>query len=202
MACVCGGPRGLRILRRRLFTTHVFSNDLRWGSAFVRRDPLTAILGRGERPATFYTGVSLALGVHVAILLLANILALFGEMRVAVASARSRLHDYYWTQYEVDVAIKPKIDDPKPPEETAPPPEPKPVAAPPPKSPAKIKDDPYDQPPPTPAQAAKVLTAREDPDDVKDLTGNTVVSGDGTASYGQQSASGTGDRPTMNPPRP
>src|SRR5207237_1028607 len=80
----------------------------------------------------------------------------------------------------------------------------RPPAAPPapplaPKAEFKPKEDPYDQPP-TPAKAAKVLTQKEDPDDkVEDLTGNTVVSGDGTALGGQQSAAGTGDKVVHNP---
>jgi protein TonB len=85
------------------------------------------------------------------------------------------------------------LDAPPPPPEA--PPEP---AAPAPKAEARPKDDPYDAPPP-PAQAAKVLTQKADPDEIEDLTGNTIVSGEGTAAFGQQSAQGKGDKPVLNP---
>ena len=193
MASVCGGCGDISIS-----PAHSAPPSAGRGRRDRRRDALTAILGPGEKSRAFYTGVTVALAFHVALLLIANLIGLFGEMRFAVVSARARLNEYFWARYEVDLAPKAKIEVPKPPEEPPPPPDPPPAAAPLPKSVAKPKDDPYDQPPPTPAQAAKVLTQKEDPDDVKDLTATTIVSGDGTATYGQQSGSGTGNRPTMN----
>ena len=44
-----------------------------------------------------------------------------------------------------------------------------------------------------------MLTQKEDPDKIEDLTGNTIVNGEGTAAFGQQSASGKGDKPVLNP---
>jgi protein TonB len=44
-----------------------------------------------------------------------------------------------------------------------------------------------------------VLTQKEDPDKIEDLTGNTIVNGEGTAAFGQQSAAGKGDKPVLNP---
>lgn len=166
-------------------------------------DPVAAILGTAERrgPDLFYAGLVVALFMHFGVLAFAIGSAYLHEINALMRTTRMELHEFFWTQYDVDLTPKdkPKVEPPKP--EEPPPPEPAPPP-PAPKAPApKLKDDPYDQPPPppTPAQAAKVLTQKEDPDKVEDLTGNTVVTGEGTATYGQQSAAGTGDKPVLNP---
>jgi periplasmic protein TonB len=114
-------------------------------------------------------------------------------MRAAVDENRVRLHDYFWRMYEVEVE-KPKDEPPPEP----PPPEPEPEPAPAPKAQAKPvqDDDPYKNlPPPTPAKAAPVLTRDAKADDPPELPG--FVTGDGSATYGMQSAAGNGDNPTM-----
>lgn len=167
-----------------------------------RREPLSnedlaAILGvKSRRFDWFYVYFGAAFALHVVILLLAMRAHYLHEMKVLLVDTRAWVHDYFWQMYDVVPENKPEppkpLDAPPPPEA---PPEP---AAPAPKAEARPKDDPYDAPPP-PAQAAKVLTQKADPDEIEDLTGNTIVSGEGTAAFGQQSAQGTGDKPVLNP---
>lgn len=143
-----------------------------------------------------YATGGVALALHAAMLAFAIASGLLAELRRAVIDNRERLHDYFWRVYDVEV---PKAQ-PKEEEKAAEPPPPEPAPAPPPpkQAAAPKDDDPYKNlPPPTPAKAAAVLTQKEDPDEPQDLTGNTVVTGDGTATYGQQSAAGKGDKPTM-----
>jgi protein TonB len=164
----------------------------------ARRDALAAILGDGERWDLISVCLAIAFSLHAAMLVFAIVAGLLKDLRLAVEDNRSRLHDFFWRQYDVEVE-KPK-EQPKPEEPPPPPPEPEPAPVPQPKAAAQKQqdDDPYKNlPPPAPAQAGKVLTQKEDPDDVKDLTGNTVVSGEGSATYGMQSGQGKGDAPTM-----
>lgn len=165
------------------------------GVRLVRRaDPLAAMIGPGERLEPFYVAGGLAVVLHAAMLASAIATGLLKDLHEAVYEERVRIHDFFWRQYEVDL----KPEAPKPEEPPPPPPEPPPPApAPAPKAPAKEEDDPYKNLPAMPAHAAPVLV-RDDPDKVEDLTGNTVVTGDGTATYGQLSASGKGDNPTMD----
>jgi periplasmic protein TonB len=144
----------------------------------------------------FYGSLAVALVLHVFFLGMAIRAHYLHELPEILKETRAFLHEYFWQQYDVVPENKPpppKVETPPPPE--APPlPAPAPVA----KLPAKAKDDPY-EPPPPPAQAAKALTQKEDPDKIEDLTGNTVVTGEGSASFGQQSAQGKGDKPVLNP---
>lgn len=167
-----------------------------------RREPLSnealaAILGVKSRGLDwFYVYFGAAFALHVVILLLAMRAHFLHEMKELLVDTRAWVHDFFWQTYDVVPENKP--EPPKPLEAPPPPPEAPPEpAAPAPKAEAP-KDDPYDAPPP-PAQAAKVLTQKADPDEIEDLTGNTIVSGEGTAAYGQQSAQGRGDRPVLNP---
>lgn len=166
--------------------------------ARAARDPLALMLaGRGGRSDLFHATLAAAFALHVGMLGFALAGELLKDLRVAMADNRARLHEYFWRQYDVELAPKPKVAEKAP----EPPPEPDPVpTAPAPKAVAPPKeDDPYKNlPPPTPAKAAAVLVAKENPDEPKDLTGNTVVTGDGKVTYGQQSGAGTGDRATMN----
>ena len=159
------------------------------------RDPVQLMLGQGDRIDVLAAFAAVALALHVAFLASAIVSGLLREMRLAVVDNRARVHDFFWRVYDVEVPKdKPKVEDRAPEPEPVPEPAPKPA----PKAEAPKEDDPYKNlPPPTPAQAAKVLVQKEDPDEPKDLTGNTVVTGDGSATYGQQSAAGTGDKPTM-----
>ncbi|MFO0755361.1 MAG: energy transducer TonB [Byssovorax sp.] len=164
-------------------------------------EPAAAILAGAGRSRTdwFLVAVLIAMLMHgasigpgVAVQYLSEILAL-------LRNTRKWQHEFFWTQYDIEAPPKPPPAVDKPPE---PPPTPEPEPAPPapvPKAEAKPKDDPYDQPP-TPAQAAKVLTQKEDPNDKpEDLTGNTIVSGEGNAPGGLVSASGKGDKVVTNP---
>lgn len=115
------------------------------------------------------------------------------EARDYVREARDVLHEFLWTQYEVE--LKPETPPPPPPPEApAPEPEPEPAAPPPPKAPKPEKAPP---PPPAAAQAAKVLTAKED--EPLDLTGNTIVQGNAdTYAGGVTAAKGTSTAPVYD----
>src|SRR5262245_4437617 len=158
-------------------------------------DPVAAILGEGPRDGFdwFYAGLAAAFAMHAAMLAFAIASAYLHEIHALMKATRVTLHEYFWTQYDVDLTPKDKPKE-EPPKQEEPPPAPEAPPPPAPKAAPKLKDDPYDQPPPppTPAKAAAVLTQKEDPDKVEDLTGNTVVTGDGTATFGQKSAAGTG----------
>jgi periplasmic protein TonB len=160
------------------------------------RDPVALILGPSDRFDVVAAFAAVAFMLHVVFLASAILSGLLRDMRLAVQDNRAKVHEFFWRVYDVEV---PK-DRPKP-EEKPPEPEAPPEPAPPkpaPKAEAPKEDDPYKNiPPPAPAQAAKVLVQKEDPDEPKDLTGNTVVTGEGSATYGAQSAAGTGDKPTM-----
>ena len=162
----------------------------------LSNEALAAILGVKRRGVDwFYVNFSAAFALHVIILLLAARSHYLHEMKELLVDTRAWVHEYFWQVYEVVPENKPpppKAAEAPPPPEA--PPEP---AAPAPKAVAPPQD-PYDAPPP-PAQAAKVLTQKDDPDKIEDLTGNTIVSGEGTAAFGQQSAAGKGDKPVLNP---
>lgn len=122
--------------------------------------------------------------------------ALF-DMLHWVQESRTTIHDYFWTQYEIEV---PKVPPPKeePPPELPPPPPPEPEqAAPPPPKP----DDPYkDAPPPTPAKADDIYNAKDDAQEPLSFKG-TMTDSDGSqgAGFGIQSGQGTGNKPVTNP---
>ncbi|MFT3769802.1 MAG: hypothetical protein QM820_30565 [Minicystis sp.] len=164
------------------------------------RDPLGSLLDPDDRSSVFYAATGVALSLHVAMLVFAIIGGLLKDIRLAVEDNRARLHEFFWRQYDVDLTEKkPKAEEkapePPPEPEPAPPPPPAPKAAPaPPKD-----DDPYKNLPAAPAKAAPIVTQKENPDEPKDLTDNTVVTGDGTAIYGKVSAAGTGDKPVLAP---
>jgi protein TonB len=163
------------------------------GDARGARDPLTIILGDGERWDLFTIAMAVAVALHMGLLLFAIITGLLKDMHLAVAEDRARLHDYFWRQYEVEV-VKPK-DEPKP---EPPPPEPPPDPTPAPKMAVKpVDDDPYKNAAPVPAKATAVLTQKEKLDEPVDLTKDGFVSGDGNAVGGMQSANGKGDQVTM-----
>jgi protein TonB len=102
-------------------------------------------------------------------------------------AVRAAIADKLTQEYEVT--------EEKPPE-PPPPPEPEPEKEQPP--PPVVKETPpepqkEETPPPAPAQAAAVLTQDPKPDEPLDLTGDTMVNGNGDGtSFGAVSASGTG----------
>lgn len=163
-----------------------------------RPDPLAAVFALGDREGKI--GVALGLVVALGLHGYASARAMLSllDMRRAVIEMRQGLHDYFWTEYDIDLTpqkeqVKPEEPPPEP-EPEAPPPPPAPKAAP---APAK-EEDPYD-PPPAPAQAAKVLTQEPSEDEPVDLTGQGFVTGDGTGpGFGMVSAAGTSNTPTWN----
>ncbi|HRI65049.1 MAG TPA: energy transducer TonB [Polyangium sp.] len=168
------------------------------GGASDDRDPLAPIFALGNRAAK--TGAIIGLFIALSTHGYASgraMTALF-DMQKAIREIRSGLHDFFWTEYDVEVPPEQKVEEKK---EEPPPPEPEPEPAPKMDKPAPKEEDPYEDktPPPPPAQAAKVLTAKEDPDEPVDMTGNGFVTGDGTGpGYGMVSAEGTGKTPTFN----
>jgi hypothetical protein len=118
------------------------------------------------------------------------------EIRDLMHATRAQLHEFFWTQYDVDLAPKDKLR-PRRRSRRLLPPEPEP--APLPKAASKIKDDPARSATAPAGAGRQGADAEGGSDKVEDLTGNTVVSGDGTALGGQQSAAGKGDQIVHNP---
>lgn len=113
------------------------------------------------------------------------------EARDFVREARDVLHEFLWSQYEVE--LKPETPPPPPPPPAPEPPQPEPAAPPPPKAPKADKPP----PPPAAAQAGKVLTAKED--ETLDLTNNTIVQGNAdTYAGGVTAAKGTSAAPVYD----
>lgn len=161
----------------------------------LSNEALAAILGEPRRRFDwFYANFGVAFALHVVVLLLAMRAHYFHEMVELQVDTRAWIHEYFSQMYEV---VQEKPPPPKPIEAPPLPEAPPEPPAPAPKAEVAPKD-PYDAPPP-PAQAAKVLVQNDDPDKIEDLTGNTIVNGEGTAAFGQQSAAGKGDKPVLNP---
>lgn len=164
-----------------------------------QQDPLGPVLQLGDRAARVgaLIGLFLALSTHGYASARA-MMALF-DMRRAVVGMRQDLHDFFWTEYEVDVPKEqPKAEEKPPePEPEPPPPPPAPKEA----APKEPEEDPYkEEPPPPPSQAPKVLTQDPKEDEPLDLTGKGFVSGDGSGpGYGMVSAAGTASAATFNP---
>ena len=176
--------------------------DVRQGVAFARpaygdRAGLSHVLEQGK--GTVRVGILVALLVAAGPHVFASVRALTSlfDMLHWVEESRSSIHEYFWTQYEIEVP-KEEVKQP-PPEEPPPPPPPPPIpeqvaAAPPPKI-----DDPYkDSPPPAAAKAAAVQTAKDDSQEPLSFPG-AMTNGDGNAGYGAQSGNGTGDKPVTTP---
>lgn len=167
------------------------------------RSPFQAVLTLGDRTAKVGGVLALAIALSTHGVASARALLALYPLQRATRHMRAGIHDFLWTMYDVELAAEPEqaIKPPPPPEpEPEPAPQPEP-AAPAPNvnaAPKPPDDDPYEAPP-TPAQAAKVLTAPAQDDEPLDLTGQGFVSGDGTGpGYGMVSAAGTGDKPTFN----
>lgn len=118
------------------------------------------------------------------------------EVRQFVGEARTAIHDFLWTTYEVEAPPPPKVQEQEKPKEPEPEPEPAPAPAPRPvvqpqakAEPAKAAEPPKAEPPPAAAQAGKTLTAA---DDVADFSSDfTMVQGDGRYAGGTTAAKGT-----------
>lgn len=167
-----------------------------------RNDPWRAVLSLGDRSVKLggAIGLVLAIGTH-GFASARAMLALY-DMQRGVDEMRMSIHEFLWTEYDIDLkppeekkAEPEKKDDPPPPPEPDPEPIPQPVA-----KTAEPPKDPYEDQKAAPVQAAKILTAAPDPNEVKDLTDQGIVSGENTAGPlgGQSSAEGKSDKITHN----
>ncbi len=173
-------------------------------------DPFRAITKLGAS-ATFalLPWLLMALLTHTAAL--ASPMLSMLPMRQQIEDMREELHQYFWSEYEVDIveekpaddeaAAEPIADEPEEvvPEEKAP----EPIK----QQPAEEKaddEDPYDddeEPPPAPAEAGDILTAGDEQDDPTDLTRFAIVTKKGSKSTGGgfTSGKGTSKTPVHNP---
>jgi protein TonB len=171
---------------------------MRAAAARSPQDPVRLVLGTPEDETPFYASAGVAFLLHATMLAFAILAGLLKDLHLAVEDNRARLHDYFWRVYDVEIPKEERKAEEKPAEA---PPEPDAPPPPPTKAPAPKEEDPYKDLPPTPAKAAGVLTQKENPDEPVDLTkeANAFATGDGTATYGQVSAAGTGTAPVMSP---
>lgn len=154
-------------------------------SADSGRDPFARILSLGEDAvrvgliAGFLGAIALhgAAGVRAA----ANLFDMEGYSIAVSQYVKNSL------QLQIDIDTTPP--PPPPPPAEPPPPEPEPDKAPPPPPPQAANEPP--PPPPAPAEAGKVLTSDPDPDAPVDLTGDTIVTGNGEFHGGITSSAGT-----------
>jgi periplasmic protein TonB len=160
------------------------------GGAAFYDDPMSKVLGLDSKTRTvaawfgFTSGSTLLL---VAIMALTSVVAWIHTMRERVAASAPE---------EIEVM---KEDTPPPPPPAQAEPEAKAEQAPPP--PPRAREAP--PPPPTPAQAAKVLAQEPDPNEPVDLTGNTIVQGNGDAyAGGFTSGNGTNANAVRSAPSP
>lgn len=157
-----------------------------------RDDPLGAVLTLGDRAVKYGALIGLVFGLSTHGVAAGRALMSLTELRTSVEQMRYVIHEFLWTEYDIDLKQpEPQKAEPEKPKEEPPPtPDPEPVVQQAPK--ADKPQDPYDEKP-APVQAAKVLTAPSDPGKVEDLTGEGIVSGDNTNGPlgGQSSAAGT-----------
>ena len=136
-------------------------------------------------------GMMLSFSVH-AIPVGKSFLNLY-ETRAYIRDARAVVHEFLWSEYDVQIEPEKLKDEPKAPER----PEEAPVAE---AAPAPPKSAPKAPPqekkavePPPAAQAGQVLTAKADPAAAADFTDFTMVQGDaGTYAGGITDSKGTG----------
>ncbi len=168
----------------------------------AQNDPWARVFSLGDRAVKVgaILGLGLALGTH-GFASARALLALY-DMQKSVTSMRLSIHEFLWTEYDIDLPQEkkdepPKQEEPPPP---APEPEPDPIIQPAPKA-ADKKDDPYEPEKAAPIQAAKILTAPDDPNKTVDLTGEGMVTGNNTDGQlgGQSSPAGTSTIVTKNP---
>src|SRR5262249_19188321 len=79
------------------------------------RAPLALILGPGERWDLISIALAVAFSLHLAMLVVAIVAGLLHDLHLVVEDGRSRLHDFFWRQYDVEIE-KPKEEvKPEPP---------------------------------------------------------------------------------------
>ena len=173
------------------------------GGSVSSADPWARVFSLGDRAVKVGAaiGLVLALGSH-GIASARALLALY-DLQKGVFAMRASIHEFLWTEYDIDLKPQEKEKEPEKKDEPPPPPEPEPdpIPVPAPKIADKPKDDPYEAEKAAPVQAAKILTAAADPNRVEDLTDQGIVSGENTDGPlgGQSSAQGKSDQITHNP---
>jgi protein TonB len=161
-----------------------------------RGDPLGAVMDFGRRATRtgLIVGFTVATATHG--VFGGQALAAPTEMRLWAERAQKDIHDFLWSNYDIEVVKPPPAPEPeeKKEEETKDDEE-KPV----PRAPEAAPAEPPSPPPPA-AQAGKLLTAPEEPDAPVDLTGDGFVTGNADSFVGGvTAAAGTGTSATYNP---
>ncbi len=166
-----------------------------------RRDPWGPVLSLGDRAVKLGALIGLFIGLATHGVAGARAMMALYDMGRAVDDMRLSIHEYLWTEYDIDLKPEQKVEPEKPKEEPPPPP-PEPDPEPAPQIPKAVDkpQDPYDEKP-APVQAAKILTAPSDPNKIEDLTDKGIVSGENTQGPlgGQSSAVGTSTVITHSP---
>jgi protein TonB len=157
-----------------------------------RRDPLAPIisLGKGTIRVGFILGMLGALALHGGAF--ARAAANLFDMEGFSIQVSQYVRNNLQLQFDIDSTPPP----PPPPPPPEPPPEKEPEKAPPP--PPQAPNEPPPPPPPAPAEAGKVLTSDPDPDAPVDLTGDTIVTGNGEFRGGITSSAGTSKNAVRN----
>lgn len=163
-------------------------------------DPWRGVLSLGDRAIKIGWVLGLLIGFGTHGYASANAMLALYDMQRGLDGIRLSIHEFLWTEYDIDLKPEEKKVEPEEKKDEPPPPEPEPDPVPV-QAPKAVEKDPYDEPPKAaPVQAAKILTAAADPEKVEDLTDQGIVSGDATAGPlgGQSSAAGTSDKITHN----
>ncbi len=158
----------------------------------LTRDPMEGVLDMGPRIPVAVV-VAFTIVFHAGVAGAGNAAALFSEI-FAWNRALREVVQYKLSSYEIEVEKEKEPEPPPPPpEEEKPPEDPRPVvkeANPPPEAPPQ---------PPAAAEAAKVLAADPDPNEVVDMR-DTIVQGTGdTYAGGQTASNGTSKTAVTNP---
>ncbi|MEZ4302170.1 MAG: hypothetical protein R3B70_45000 [Polyangiaceae bacterium] len=170
---------------------------------FGEEDPFRAVFTLGDRTMKIGWAVALILALVLHGYASGRAMLALYDMQKGVHEMRASIHEFLWTEYDID--LKPpeekKAEPEQKKEEPPPPPEPDPEPIPAPAPKAEAPKDPYEDQKAAPVQAAKVLTAPADPNKIEDLTDQGIVSGDNTDGPlgGQSSAVGTSTVITHNP---
>ncbi len=163
-------------------------------------NPWGPVLNLGDRAVKYGALLGLLIGLGTHGFASARAMMALYDMQRGVDLMRLSIHEFLWTEYDIDLKTE-KKDEPLKKDEPPPPPPPDPEPAPmAPKAADRPKDDPYEEKPAA-LQAAKILTAAADPNKIEDLTDKGIVSGENTQGPlgGQSSAAGTGTAVTHSP---
>lgn len=175
-------------------------------AALDPRSPSFTTSRRGQqswRSPALLGALLLSLNVHAVPVIQA--IRDLAEVRHFISEARTVVHDFLWTTYEVIPPPPPKVQqqekpkEPEPEPEPAPAPAPRPVVQPQPQAEPTKPAEPAKpaEPPPAAAQAGKTLTAA---DDVADFSNDfAMIQGDGRYAGGTTAAKGTANEAVRDP---